>query len=77
VKFTVRPSILLNSIECSPLRLNEEVKIPSRGHPWGPGVKLRISLELLFRESDQALILRLLNLQLERKRCSGLERFSK
>jgi hypothetical protein len=31
VRFSVRPSILLNSRECSPLGVNEGVNIPSRG----------------------------------------------
>jgi hypothetical protein len=31
VKFSVRPSILLNSRDCSPLGVNEGVNIP----PWG------------------------------------------
>jgi hypothetical protein len=31
VKFSVRPSILLNSRECSPLGVNEGVNIPSKG----------------------------------------------
>jgi hypothetical protein len=32
VKFSVRPSIFLNSRECSPLGVNEGVNIPLRGH---------------------------------------------
>jgi hypothetical protein len=31
VKFSVRPSILLNSRECSPLEVNEGVKLSPRG----------------------------------------------
>jgi hypothetical protein len=31
VKFSVRPSILLNNRECSPLEVNEGVNIPPRG----------------------------------------------
>jgi hypothetical protein len=31
VKFSVRPAILLNNRECSPLRMNEGVNIPPRG----------------------------------------------
>jgi hypothetical protein len=59
VKFSVGPSILLNSRECTPLGVNEGVNIPPRGQisplgakftprgevrPWGPGVKLRMAL---------------------------------
>jgi hypothetical protein len=60
VKFSVRPSILLNSRECSPLGVNKGVYIPPRGqisplgtkfipksevHPWGGGGgKLRMAL---------------------------------
>jgi hypothetical protein len=59
VKFSVRPSILPNSREFSPLGVNEGVNIIPRGqisplgaklnprcevHPWGPGVKLRMAL---------------------------------
>jgi hypothetical protein len=51
VKFSVCPSILLNSRECTPLGVNKGVNIPPRGqvsplgakftprgqlHPWGP-----------------------------------------
>jgi hypothetical protein len=57
VKFSVCPSILLNSRECSPLGVN----IPPKGqisplgakftprcecHPWGPEVKLRMALRV-------------------------------
>jgi hypothetical protein len=46
VKFSVCPSILLNSREHSPLGVNEGVEISPRGQiiPWGPGVKLRMVL---------------------------------
>jgi hypothetical protein len=46
VKFSVRPSILLNSRECSPPGVNGGTKFtPGRQvHPWGPGVKLRTVL---------------------------------
>jgi hypothetical protein len=59
VKFSVCPSILLNSKECSPLGVNEGVNITpglqisppgakfiprDEIHPWGPGVKLRNDL---------------------------------
>jgi hypothetical protein len=59
VKFSVRPSILLNNRESSPLGVNEGVNFAPRGqisplgakftprgeiHPWGPGVKLRMAL---------------------------------
>jgi hypothetical protein len=46
VKFSVHPSILLNSRECSPLGVNEGVNVPlgDKFHPWGPGVKLRMAL---------------------------------
>jgi hypothetical protein len=52
VKFSVCPSILLNIIEYSPMRMNKGVNIPPRGpmsplgtvHPWGPRVKLRMTL---------------------------------
>jgi hypothetical protein len=62
VKFSVCPSILLNSRECSPLGVKEGVNIPPRGQisllgakftprgevlPWGPGVKLRMALSKL------------------------------
>jgi hypothetical protein len=64
VKFSVCPSILLNSRECSPLGVNEGVNIPPRGQisplgakftprgeviPRGPGVKLRNSSDQLAR----------------------------
>jgi hypothetical protein len=53
VKFFVRPSILLNCTECSPLGVNEGVKIPPREQfsslgakatPRGAGLKLRMTL---------------------------------
>jgi hypothetical protein len=46
VKFSVCPSIRLNSRESSPLGVNEGVNIPPRGevHTWGPGEKLRMAL---------------------------------
>jgi hypothetical protein len=59
VNFSVRPTILLNSWECSPLGVNEGVNIHRRGqispleakftprgevHLWGKGVKLRLAL---------------------------------
>jgi hypothetical protein len=42
VKFSVRPSILLNSRECSPLGVNEGMNIPpgDKFHPWGPSSPL-------------------------------------
>jgi hypothetical protein len=42
VKFYVRPSILLNGRDCSPLR--ECSPLEDKFHPWGPGVKLRMAL---------------------------------
>jgi hypothetical protein len=55
MKFSARPSILLNNKEYSPLGVNEGVnftpgaKFTPRGEviPWGPGVKLRMSLRIL------------------------------
>jgi hypothetical protein len=50
VKFSVRPSILLNSRECSPWGWTKGWISP-RGdtfHPWGPGVKLRMALRPLW-----------------------------
>jgi hypothetical protein len=62
MKFSVLPSILLNSRECSTPGVNEGVNIPPGGqsstlvakftprgevHPWGPWVKLRMALRLL------------------------------
>jgi hypothetical protein len=59
VILSICPSTLLNSRVCSPLGVNKGVNIPPRGqisplgakftprdevHPWGPGVKLRMSL---------------------------------
>jgi hypothetical protein len=46
MKFSVRPSILLNGSECSPLGVNKGVNITPRGqlHPWGPGVKFSMAL---------------------------------
>jgi hypothetical protein len=44
VKFSVRPSILLNYRECSPLVLNNGVNIPPRGQISPLGVKLRMAL---------------------------------
>jgi hypothetical protein len=64
VKFSVRPSILLNSRECSPLGVKEGVNISPRGQisplgakfnplgeviPWGPGLKLRMVLRSPWR----------------------------
>jgi hypothetical protein len=89
VKFSVRPSILLNS---------RGVNIPlgDKYQPWGPGVKLRMALRNIdlwpknlsradlnatFRNAtfdlNQEPILRPLHLQLQRCRCSKPERFSK
>jgi hypothetical protein len=63
VKFSLSPSILLNTGEGSPLGVNEGVNLPPRGqssplgpsspprgevHPWWPGMKLRMALSLLF-----------------------------
>jgi hypothetical protein len=47
-EISVRPSILLNSREYSPLGMNEGVNIPlgDKFHPWGTGVKLRVALSL-------------------------------
>jgi hypothetical protein len=44
VKFSVCPYILLNSIECSPLGVNEGVDIPlgEKFHPWGPSSPLGV-----------------------------------
>jgi hypothetical protein len=51
VKFSVRPSILLNNKECSPLG-ERRGHFTSSGqvHPWGPGVKIRMGdqIGLLF-----------------------------
>jgi hypothetical protein len=47
VKFSVRPSILLNSGECSPLWVNKRgwtFPLGDKFHPWGPGIKLRMAL---------------------------------
>jgi hypothetical protein len=49
VKFSVRPSILLNSIECSPLGWTKGWSFPLGDivHPWGPGLKLRMALRFM------------------------------
>jgi hypothetical protein len=39
VRLSVRPSILLNSWQCSPLGVNKGVNIPSRGHISHLGAK--------------------------------------
>jgi hypothetical protein len=45
VKFSVRPSILLNSTECSPLGVNEGVSIPPREQSSSLGVKFTMLLK--------------------------------
>jgi hypothetical protein len=40
VKFSVRPYIILNSRECSPVGVNEGVNIPPRGQISPLGVKV-------------------------------------
>jgi hypothetical protein len=45
VKFSVHPSILLNNRECSPLGVNEGVKISPRGQISPLGVKFTAGVQ--------------------------------
>jgi hypothetical protein len=56
VKFSVRPSILLNIRECSPLGVNKRVKIPPRGQISTLGAKGEVKNGPLFHYSNVLLI---------------------